>query len=259
MNIAVITGASSGIGKEMTETLHNYFNDIDEVWVIARSEEKLKQLKSKFKIKVVAMDLLETQNLEVLKEMFQKNNVNIKILINSAGYGKFGSFKNIDTGSSLGMIDLNCRALVGVTEISIPFMQKGARILQVCSVASFLPIPLINVYAASKAFVQSYSLALKQELKSLGISVTTLCPNWTNTSFFKVAENVDSSKKAVKNYMFMLSPQKVAKVGLLALKKRKTFSIPGISGKLLFVATKLVPKRLAMKAWLINCNKELLK
>lgn len=255
MNIAVITGASSGIGKVMSETLHNYFNDIDEIWAIARSEDKLKALNTKIPVKVVKLDLTKEESLNEYSNLLNKEKPNIKVLINSAGYGKFGKYNEISSAASLGMIDLNCKALVSVTNSSIPYMQKDAGILQICSVASFLPLPLGNVYAASKAFVQSYSLALMEELKPLKISVTTLCPFWTNTEFFAVAEDVNSSKKAVKSYTGMLPPEKVAKVGLKALKNKKAFAIPGFYGKGLFVLSKFVPKRLAMKIWLLNCNK----
>ncbi len=255
MNIAVITGASSGIGKVMAETLHNYFSGIDEIWVIARSEDKLNLLNTKIPKKVIKLDLTKDECLIEYTKMLEANKPNIKVLINSAGYGKFGKQSEISNEAALGMIDLNCKALVSVTNSSVKYMQKDARILQICSVASFLPLPMINVYGASKAFVQSYSLALSEELKPGGISVTTLCPFWTNTEFFTVAEDVNSSKKAIKSYSGMLPPEKVAQVGLTALKKKKAFAIPGFYGKMLLVLSKLVPKRLAMKVWLLNCNK----
>lgn len=255
MNIAVITGASSGIGKVMAESLHNYFEGIDEIWAIARSEDKLKALNTKIPVKVVKLDLTKDECLKEYSRLLEQENPNIKVLINSAGYGKFGKPCEISQEATLGMIDLNCKALVSVTGSSLPYMQQNARILQICSVASFIPLPNINVYGATKSFVSSYSLALSEELKPYKISVTTLCPFWTNTEFFAVAEDVNSNTKAVKSYTGMLSPEKVAEVGLKALKNKKAFAIPGFYGKALFVLSKLVPKRLAMKAWLLNCNK----
>ena len=255
MNIAVITGASSGIGKVMAETLHNYFDGIDEIWAIARSEDKLKALNTKIPVRVVKLDLTQDECLKEYIRLLEKESPNIKVLINSAGYGKFGKPCEISTEATLGMIDLNCKALVSVTSSSLPFMQPNARILQICSVASFIPLPNINVYGATKSFVLSYSLALSEELKPYKISVTTLCPYWTNTEFFAVAEDVNSRTRAVKSYTGMLPPEKVAAVGLKALKNKKAFAIPGFSGKMLFVLSKLVPKRFAMKVWLLNCNK----
>lgn len=255
MNIAVITGASSGIGKVMAESLHNYFDGIDEIWAIARSEDKLKSLETKIPVRVIKLDLTKDECLKEYSRLLEQENPNVKILINSAGYGKFGKPCEISTEATLGMIDLNCKALVSVTSSSLPYMQKNARILQICSVASFIPLPFINVYGATKSFVQSYSLALSEELKPYKISVTTLCPFWTNTEFFAVAEDVNSNTKAVKNYMGMLPPEKVAHVGLKALKNKKAFAIPGFLGKVLLVLSKVAPKRLAMKVWLLNCNK----
>lgn len=255
MNIAVITGASSGIGKVMAETLHNYFNDIDEIWVIARSEDKLNALNTKILKRVIKLDLTQDESLKEYAALLNKEKPNVKVLINSAGYGKFGKYSDISEDATLGMIDLNCKALVSVTNSTLAYMQKDARILQICSVASFMPLPMLNVYAASKAFVNSYSLALSEELKPRGITVTTLCPFWTDTEFFAVAEDVNSQQRAVKSYSGMLPPQKVAEVGLKALKKKKAFAIPGFMGKVLLVLSKLAPKRFAMKVWLLNCNK----
>ena len=255
MNIAVITGASSGIGKVMAETLHNYFSDIDEIWAIARSEDKLKALNTKIPVRVIKLDLTNQDSLKEYSSLLEQENSNIKVLINSAGFGKFGKPSEISTEATLGMIDLNCKALVSVTSSSLPYMSENASILQICSVASFIPLPMINVYGATKSFVLSYSLALSEELKPYKISVTTLCPFWTNTEFFDVAEDVNSNTKAVKNYMGMLPPEKVAHVGLKALKNKRAFAIPGFYGKMLFVLSKLAPKRFAMKVWLLNCNK----
>ena len=255
MNIAVLTGASSGIGKVMAEILGDYFCDIDEIWVIARSEDKLNALNTQIPKRVIKLDLRKDDSLKEYSSLLECEKPNIKVLINSAGYGKFGDFSDISHDATLGMIELNCKALVSITNSSLPFMQKDARIMQICSVASFLPLPMLNVYAASKAFVNSYSLALSEELKPRGIYVTTLCPFWTDTEFFKVAEDVNSNKRAVKSYMGMLPPEKVADVGLKALKKKQSFAIPGFMGKMLLVLGKLVPKRIAMKVWLLNCNK----
>ena len=261
MNIAIITGASSGIGRSITEQLQNFYdkNYFDEVWVISRSEEKLKTIKSSFKIRVIPLNLQSYESILLLKNMLELEKPTVKVLINCAGFGKFGSYKDINLDSSLGMIDLNCKALVGLTEIAIPFMKSGSAILQFCSVASFLPLPLMNVYAASKAFVQSYSLALYKELKPKKIHVTTVCPSWVKTEFLSVAEKTKADKKAVKSYAFMLTPIKVANLSLKALKNKKAFKIPGVAAKLLFVLSKITPKRLAMNAWLLNCNKDLLK
>jgi oxidoreductase, short-chain dehydrogenase/reductase family len=255
MKIAVVTGASSGIGKRLAERLYGYFTDVDEIWVIARSREKLLNLRCGVKTKVIPLDLQLYESILTLERLFKQHKPDIRVLINCAGFGKFGSYNDIELDSSLGMIDLNCRALVGVTEAALPYMGKGSRILQVCSISAFQPLPMLNVYAASKAFVLSYSLALSEEVKPRGIYLTVLCPNWVNTEFFKVAENT-KNPGAIKSYPFIMSPERVANTALSALKAGRLMKIPGVSGKILYAANKIIPKRAIMRLWLMNCNKK---
>ena len=147
------------------------------------------------------------------------------------------------------MIDLNCRALVGVTNAVLPFMGQGGRILQICSISSFQPLPLANVYAASKVFVLHYSRALSVELKPRGITVTALCPGWVDTDFFATATDT-KNPGAVTKYTFMQTPERVARQGLSAMKKGRLTSIVGKQNKLLYLATRVLPVKLVMKVWL---------
>lgn len=254
MNIAVITGASSGLGKVITEEIHNFFV-FDEVWIISRSEEKLKKVNCKFKTKIISLDLQIYENLLNFKNLLKEENPNISLLINCAGYGKFGSYNAVNLDSSLGMIDLNCRALTAVTEICIPYMKNNSQILQVCSVASFIPLPKLNIYSASKAFVFNYSLALRNELKPKGIYVSVICPNWIDTEFLSVAENT-ATPKAIKSYMFKKSPEFIANKALIGLKKKKHLILPSAFCKVFFVLSRILPKPLLIKLWLTNTNKD---
>lgn len=250
MAIAIITGASSGIGKEMLMQISG-FEGIDEIWAIARSSGRLEKLKNQSRIPVrpVPMDLCNAENFKTLSDMLEKEGAKVSVLINCAGYGKFGSYSDIDIDASLGMIDLNCRALVGVTESIIPFMPKGSSILQVCSIAAFQPLPLANIYAATKAFVLNYSRALAVELSDKKISVTALCPGWTDTPFFDRATDT-KNPGAVTNYSFMQTPERVAKQGLTAMRKGRCVSIVGKQNKILYVLNKILPVKLVMKIWL---------
>ena len=251
MSVAIITGASSGIGSELVKQLENYTEEIDEIWAIARRENLLEELKDKTNIplRAVPLDLTDSDSLNTLDAMLKTEQKEVGVLINCAGYGKFGSYADIENSAALGMIDLNCRALVGVTNITLPFMKRGSKILQICSISSFQPLPLMSVYAASKVFVLNYSRALYVELKSRGISVTALCPGWVDTAFFKTATDT-KNPKAVTKYTFMQTPERVVKQGLKAMKKGRMLSIVGKQNKLLYVINKILPVKLVMKTWL---------
>ena len=251
MSVAIITGASSGIGSELVKQLENYVSGVDEIWVIARREKLLEELKDKTKIplKPISLDLTDAESINVLEQRLKESGKEVDVLINCAGYGKFGSYADIENSAALGMIDLNCRALVGITNITLPFMKRGAKILQICSISSFQPLPLMSVYAASKVFVLNYSRALWMELKPREISVTALCPGWVDTAFFKTATDT-KNPKAVTKYTFMQTPERVVKQGLKAMKKGKMQSIVGGQNKILYVLNKILPVKLVMKIWL---------
>lgn len=251
MSIAIITGASSGIGSEFVKQLKNYINGIDEIWVIARREKLLEELKAKTDIplKTISLDLTDIKSIDALEQMLTASKADVSVLINCAGYGKFGSYADIENSAALGMIDLNCRALVGITNVVLPFMKQGAKILQVCSISSFQPLPLMAVYAASKVFVLNYSRALWMELKSREISVTALCPGWVDTAFFKTATDT-KNPEAVTKYTFMQTPERVVKQGLKAMKKGRMVSIVGKQNKILYVLNKILPVKLVMKTWI---------
>lgn len=251
MSIAIVTGASSGIGTELVRQLESYTDNVDEIWAIARRENLLEELKSKTKLKVkpIPLDLTDLKSLDTLSQMLNEAKNEVSVLINCAGYGKFGSYADIENSEVLGMIDLNCRALVGVTNVALPFMKSGSKILQVCSISSFQPLPLMSVYAASKVFVLNYSRALWKELRPRGITVTTLCPGWVDTAFFKTA-TATKNPKAVTKYTFMQSPERVVKQGLTAMKKGRMLSIVGLQNKLLYVINKILPVKIVMSTWI---------
>lgn len=251
MSIAIITGASSGIGVEFVKQLGNYTEGIDEIWVIARRENLLEELKSKTNIplKPIPLDLTDLKSFDVLEQSLKESGREVGVLINCAGYGKFGSYADIENSAATGMIDLNCRALVGITNLVLPFMKQGSKILQVCSISSFQPLPLMAVYAASKVFVLNYSRALFMELKPRGISVTALCPGWVDTAFFKTATDT-KNPNAVTKYTFMQTPERVVKQGLKAMKKGRMLSIVGGQNKILYVLNKILPVKLVMKTWI---------
>ena len=205
--------------------------------------------KTKSKVKPIPLDLTDLKSLDTLSQMLSEAKKDVSVLINCAGYGKFGSWADIENKEALGMIDLNCRALVGVTNVALPFMKSGSKILQICSISSFQPLPLMSVYAASKVFVLNYSRALSVELKPRRITVTALCPGWVDTAFFKTATDT-KNPKAVTKYTFMQSPERVVKQGLKAMKKGRMLSIVGLQNKILYVINKILPVKMVMNTWI---------
>ena len=198
MKIAIVTGASSGLGQEYVRIIAEQYNDIEEIWVIARRIDRLNALKEKYgesKIFPISLDLTKDESYKALSDMLESERPEVKILVNNAGYGTLGDFDSMDTASQTGMIDLNNKALTAVTSVSLPFMNKGSFILNVCSIASFAPNPRMTVYCSTKAYVLSFSKSLRFELKKKGINVLALCPGPMDTEFLSVAGIEKGSSK----------------------------------------------------------------
>lgn len=250
-NIAVITGASSGFGKEFVKLIVNK-KDIDEIYALSRNEQKLEELKEEFgeKIKPYIIDLSIEKNIEVFGEYLKLQNPNIKILVNNAGFAKFCSYNDISIEESLNMINLNIGAVVSMGLTCIPYMEKGSHILNIASQAAYQPVPYQNIYSATKSFVKNYSQALNIELKDEGITVTAVCPGWMKTNLYE--RGCIGAKKATKRFMCMVSPAKAAKKALQDAYKNRDISIYGLHVKLCTIIAKLLPEKLIMKCWLLQ-------
>lgn len=248
-NIIVITGASSGIGKEFAVLLDKTVK-ADEIWAIARRKEKLDELSSILKtpVKSISLDLSCTANVNVYAEILRQENVNVKMLVNCSGYGKFNHYENISPEINQNMIDLNVKAVVAMTDATLPYIGKGGKIINIASCAGFQPIPYINIYAATKAFVLSYTRALNAELKYKGISATAVCPYWTKTEFFDRAV-VKDEKTVIINYGVMYDPKKVVLKAYKDAMKGKDISVYGATNNLQKLGAKLLPHKLVMKIW----------
>ena len=247
--IAIITGASSGIGKRFAETVDTAGN-FNEVWVIARSLERLEALKEAvpFPIRPIALDLSDKASYACLQALLEEEKPNIRLLVNCSGFGKFCATLDAPLDVNLNMIDLNCEAVAALCQLSIPYMEKGARIINIASVAAFQPIPYINVYGATKAFVLSYSRALNRELKSRGITVTAVCPFWTKTEFFNRAVAAEK-EPVVKKYVAMYEPEQIVKRAWRDMKKGKDVSMYGFIARAQTLLTKMLPHKLVMSVW----------
>ena len=247
--IAIITGASSGMGRDFVLALDRD-ERFDEIWVIARRADRLEALRPTLRapLRTLPMDLTDPAALGRFRSLLEADKPNVTVLVNASGYGKFARHDEISLDETLGMIDLNCRALVAVTELTLLYMQKGGRIYQLGSLSSFQPVPYMNVYAASKAFVLSYSRGLNVELKPRGIRVMAVCPGWVKTDFFDRAETQE--KKTVTYFNRLYESADVVKLALRDMKRGKDVSILGLPVRNQVRAVKLLPHKLIMAVWM---------
>lgn len=249
-HIAVITGASSGIGKQFAITLKDQ-GTFDEVWVIARRADRLEQLKTEipFPVKAISLDLSDKESFKKYESLLAEEEPSIRLLINCSGYGKFAATTGVSYEENLNMLDLNCGAVLAMCQLSIPYMSEGAKILNIASVAAFQPIPYINVYGATKSFVLHFSRALNRELKGKRITVTAVCPFWTKTEFFGRAVN-DQEKAIVKKYVAMYEPAQIVSKAWKDMKKGKDVSMYGFKANMQTLLVKLVPHAAVMSIWM---------
>ena len=250
MNIAIVTGASSGMGREFVLQLSAYVS-VDEIWVIARRREALEKLKEEVTVPVrpVALDLLESSSFDAFAALLEAEKPNVKLLVNAAGFGKFGSYRYISPEDECRMIQLNCTALVRITRLVLPFMSAGSHILQLDSLSAFQPVPFLNTYAATKHFVLAYSRGLNQELRSTGIRCMAMNPGWVKTEFFDHAfQTNDASEVQYFNYLY--EAKDVVATGLKDLyKTRKDYSVHGLPIKAQVLLVKCLPHSIVMKIW----------
>lgn len=162
------------------------FGRFDEVWVIARHEKALEELRDQvpYPIRPLALDLTDRRSFQTYADALAEEPVEVGLLVNASGFGKFRAVVDTPLETNLNMVDLNCQAVMALCQLTVPYMPRGGQIINIASVAAFQPIPYINVYGATKAFVLSFSRALNRELRSQGVRVMALCPFWTRTAFF---------------------------------------------------------------------------
>lgn len=232
-NIAIITGASSGLGKEFVRQLDEIAN-LDEIWMIGRNEERLKNtdFQTRALLRPFCLDLCAAASVDFLKTLLELETPVVRMLINCAGFGLLGRVDGLSIHGQEDMIDVNCKALTALTAICIPYMQKGSRILQTASAGAFLPQPGFAVYAATKSYVLSFSRALYKELLPKHIYVTTMCPGPVDTPFFAVS-SPDGKPAGIKKY-FVANPKKVVAHALKASVLKKELAIYGVSMKALY-------------------------
>ena len=251
MNIAIVTGASSGMGREFVLQLPN-FVQVDEIWAVARRADALESLKTATSVPVrpISADLCKDESFENLAQLLEAEKPNVRLLVNAAGFGKFGAYHRVSVEDDCRMIQLNCTALVRMTRMVLPYMSAGSHILQLDSLSAFQPVPYINTYAATKHFVLAYSRGLNQELKNTGIRCMAMNPGWVKTEFFNHAFQTNEHNE-VQYFNRLYEAKDVVATGLKDLyKSRKDYSLHGLPVKLQVFFVNLLPHSMVMKTWL---------
>lgn len=246
MNTTLITGASSGIGEAFARKLATQGRN---VLLVARSEDKLITLCNEMgrlnsiRAQHIALDLSEPESPARLFEETQKRGLTIDLLINNAGFGAFGDFTKTDLPRQLNMIDLNIKALVELTYLFLAPMRerKQGAIINVASTAAFQPVPYMTTYAATKAFVLSFSEALWEENRQFGVTVMGLCPGVTETNFFEAARGSKPPARVAQ------TPEEVVDTALSGLARRKSSIVSGLTNLFMVEAERFVPRSVVLR------------
>lgn len=243
MKIAIITGATSGIGWEAALQIDRRFTSLDEIWIVGRREEKLLDLQKRLKhsVRTFAMDVTDEEDMQEFENVLYKLNPNIRMLFQSAGMGLHGKFAEMTAKDQAAMIRLNCEALTNFTSVCLPFMKKNSHIINLASSAAFLPFPGYSVYGASKAYVLNFSRALRAELMPRKIHVLAVCPGPVNTPFFDVSERYGAGLSPFKRSM-MNTPEVVVRRALGDAALHKAVSVDGPHIGAFRLLAKFLPK-----------------
>ena len=247
MKIAIITGASSGMGAEFVSQIDRGCNDLDQIWAISRTVDETEFPQTKAEIILIPLDLTKKEAKSVLAEKLKNEMPKVKILVNSAGFGKMGKFESLSLELQTDMMECNTIGLMMMCHLCIPYMAKGGYIINMASAAAFLPQMRFAIYAASKSFVLSFSRALGYELRDRKISVTAVCPGPVKTPFFDIAEE-DGYTLLIKKF-FMVRPEKVVAYAIKCAKERRQTSVYGLPMKGMQLIGKVFPHCLILEIY----------
>ena len=247
--VAIITGASSGLGREFARQL-DARQVADELWLVARNEKALTDVAGELDTpsRAVAADLTSEADIANIRATLSAEDPRVTFLVNAAGFGKFGDWQTISDAAVDSMIDLNCRGLVDMTRATLPYMERGSRIIQVASAAAFTPLPHMNVYAATKSFVLHYTRALRWELHGTGITATALCPTWVKTGFEAQARK-SKDAHAVNHLLFAQNASTVVSRALFMNRMHAAVACCSIPSFCLRIIGKIVPNCITMWGW----------
>lgn len=248
MKIAIVTGASAGLGREIVRQIEAVFPEIEQYWLIARRQNRLKELAASLpegRAECLPLDLCDPMSFITLQEKLAAEQPKVALLVNNAGCGYLGNIGEVETATQTRMIDLNLRALTAVTNITVPFMAPGSRILNVSSIAAFCPNPRMTVYSAGKSYVSAFTIGLAEELQPKGITATAVCPAPMQTEFLEVGRIAGNSR------MFERLPYcdqvQVAGGALRAARAGRTIYTPKLFYKFYRLVAKVTPVKLMVK------------
>lgn len=247
MKVAILTGASSGLGIEFFKNLDTR-SDIDEIWIIARRAQRLHELESAARTptRVIPLDLCQRESIDSLKGMLESEKPDVHILINNAGFGKLGYVAELDSHTQMNMTQLNCGALTAICAVCIPYMSSGAFIINVASIAAFAPNPRMAVYCSTKAYVLSFTKCLRQELKSRGINALAVCPGPMHTEFLDVA-GISGGKSKTFETLPYCDASTVSRRAIEHAQKGHSVYTPKLFYKFYRVLAKILPHGFIMK------------
>ncbi|MDO4732337.1 MAG: SDR family NAD(P)-dependent oxidoreductase [Bacillota bacterium] len=246
--IAIITGASAGLGQELARQSVRVFPEIEEYWLIARREDKLRETASLLpgkNLRLLSLDLCREESFLQLEEALAAEKPELSLLINNAGCGYLNLVGEGPLAEATRTIDLNLRALTAVSHLCLPYMQKGGRIINISSIASFCPNPRMTVYSASKFYVTAYSRGLHEELRPRGIKVTAVCSGPMDTEF--IALGGIKGKSPMFDFLPFCKPEQVAGGALRAARRGRPVYTPRLFYKFYRLLAKLLPQALMVK------------
>ena len=241
--IAIITGATGGIGKEFVKQI-SVREDIDEIWAVGRNEDKLAALCSEYKKAVPVQADLTDGGVEVIQTGLNESKPDVRLLVNNAGIAYMGMFGDMNTQQIDKFVQINCSAPAKLMNVVLPFMTEGAGIINLSSASSFQPNPYLAMYSASKIYLKNLSRAVNIELKSRGITVTSSCPGWVDTELLPRTKDGQTIK-----YTGMISAEKVVTRALKDNAKGKDMSVPGFFAKYFRFYSKVTPTYIVMNMW----------
>lgn len=246
--IAIITGASSGLGEELVLSINDFFPQINEYWLIARNVDAMESLARKVSNKscqIIALDLTDKKSIEILQKKIEDEKPNIAMLINNAGNGILCNVGEGKLDNQLSMIDVNIYFSTALTHICIPYIHQGGRIINISSSTAFCTTPRMTVYSASKQYIIAFTQGINEELKSKGIVATVICSGLMKTKFLDT-KNIKGESKSF-NSLPYCDTKKVARGGLNASSKGKSFYTPTMFYKSYRVLAKLLPHTFLIK------------
>lgn len=248
MDIAIITGASAGLGQAFFRSVVRRYSKLDQIWLIARRADRLQQLAqdSPVPVECLPLDLTQDGSYQAISERLAAEQPRVRILINNAGLGQLDDMADSDVATQVRMVDVNCRGLTAVTTAVLPYMPKDSFVIQVASIAAFAPNARMTVYSSTKAYVLSLARGLRMEMKSRGVNVLALCPGPMSTEFLEKAD-ITAGKSRQFDTLPYSDPEAVADGAVVRAARGKAIYTPRAFYRFYHFVSKVLPTSLVMK------------